>query len=230
MQNQFLTLTNEVFSINSNNRIKLIAVSKRQPIDKMKAWIDFCHKKNIEIIFGENYVKEYAEKKQDLSGNFKTHLIGPLQSNKVKKAVEIFDCIQSVHSEKILKLINKEAEKLNRKMDVFLQVNISEDEAKSGFQKEELINIFNKDFINEVANVNIAGLMCITAFYENKEEVRPDFKKMYELKKEIELINNIKLELSMGMSADFNIAIKEGASMVRIGSSLFGERATNKKT
>ncbi|MCL4135478.1 UNVERIFIED_CONTAM: hypothetical protein GTU68_035798 [Idotea baltica] len=190
----------------------------------MKAWINFCDENNIEIIFGENYVKEYADKKAELTGNFKTHLIGPLQSNKVKKAVEIFDCIQSVHSEKVLKLINKEAEKLNKEMDVFLQVNISEDEAKSGFQKEELVEIFNKDFINKLANINIAGLMCITAFYENKEDVRPDFIKMCEIKKELELSNNIKLELSMGMSADYQIAIEEGASMVRIGSSLFGER------
>lgn len=218
MKDNFLKIYTDIKELTDNKNFQIIAVSKKQPVEKMNAWIEFCNENNIKVFFGENYVKEFINKSQALIGNYKTHLIGPLQSNKVKKAVENFDCIQSVHSLKFLNLIEKEASKINKLMDIMLQVNISNDENKSGFVREEVKEIF--DHAKQLKNTKIIGLMCITANYTNKEDVIPDFNAMHELRNQIDT----KLELSMGMSKDFDLALKCGASMVRIGSSLFGQR------
>lgn len=218
MKEKFLKILKDVKRIAENKKVKIIAVSKKQTVEKMNTWLEFCAENGIETLFGENYVKEFVDKKDKLNGEYQSHLIGPLQSNKVKKAVEAFDCIQSVHSLKLLNLIEKEASKLNKKMKVMLQINISDDENKSGFMISEIREAFENS--KELKNVKIIGLMCITANYSDKEDVIPDFSRMKELRDELDS----NLELSMGMSKDYDLAIQSGATMVRIGSSLFGER------
>ncbi|RMG43376.1 MAG: YggS family pyridoxal phosphate-dependent enzyme [Candidatus Dadabacteria bacterium] len=208
----------------SADAVKLVAVSKRQPPWKMKAYQKFCGDK--QAIFGENYVQEFQQKKPELEGGFRVHLIGVLQSNKAPAAVKLFDVIESIHSLKTAQAVNTAAQKINKRQEVLLQVNISGDRAKSGFKPEEL-----KCFLSEEAcrldNLSYCGLMTITRYYDTPEDVRPDFIRMRELA--FELFDSFKelfkgREISMGMSRDYQIAIEEGATLVRVGSAIFGER------
>lgn len=192
--------------------ISLITISKRRSLEDMQALLDAYPE---QIIFGENFVQEFEVKKPLLKGNFQSHLTGPLQSNKAKKAVALFDVIETVHSLKIAKAISKEAKKINKIQEVFLQVNISEDTAKNGFLAEELESTLPE--ILALDNLRVTGLMCITRLYDNPEEVRADFIKMRKLRDSIKL----ELKISMGMSADFEIAVREGADVVRVGSAIF---------
>jgi pyridoxal phosphate enzyme (YggS family) len=205
-----------------SSSIELLAVSKRQPIEKIQHYIQVAQKYGARVLLGENQVQEFDIKStqlpSELSKDTSTHLIGHLQSNKAKKAVELFDCIQSVDSLKLLQLIDKEAQKIDKKIPIFLQVNISGDPKKYGFLPEELSVVIGS--VKESTNISLEGLMTITKLYEHSEEARSDFKAMYDLKNSIDTT----LKLSMGMSADFDIAIEEGADIVRVGSALFGVR------
>ena len=198
--------------------IELLAVSKRQSVEKIQSYIQIANKYKIKALLGENQVQEFELKSAQLSPKTFAHLIGHLQSNKVKKAVQLFECIQSVDSLKLLKVINKEARKIDKKIDIFLQVNISEDPKKHGFLPEELSSAIA--VAQECESLSLKGLMTITKFYEQPEEARLDFKAMHKLRNSI----RPSLKLSMGMSADFDIAIEEGADIVRVGSGIFGER------
>ena len=214
--------------------IKLVAVSKFHDVELMNKYLNIFQKEHPscygQVIFGEAYVQEYKSKINKLSGNFKTHLIGAFQSNKVKDAIKLFDVIQSVHKKKLLELINVEAEKAKKVQDIYLQINISQDGDKSGFDADEASNIIKCD-INHLNSVRLCGLMTITKQYDDPQKARYDFTKMKHFYDEIlswvnSNYNNPpdSFELSMGMSDDFDIAIEEGATMVRIGSKLFGER------
>ena len=197
----------------------LLVVSKKQSPERMQTLIDY----QPGIQFGENYVQEFELKKPHLAGNYQVHLIGPLQSNKVRKAVSLFNVIQSVGSLKIAELISQEAEKQGKIQKVFLQVNISEDQGKAGFLRAEIEDLFFK--IIALPNLEILGLMTITRFYSNIEDVVPDFQQMSSLRERILKRYQIpNLLLSMGMSADYDLAIKAGADLVRVGTSIFGER------
>jgi len=203
----------------NTSRVQLLGVSKKQPLEKMKAYQAQCQELNYPCIFGENYVQEFKAKREEFPDLAPTHLIGPLQSNKVKLAVSLFACIQSVHSLKVLELIAEEAEKQNKVQSIFLQVDISCDQAKSGFLPEQLEAPLS--FIANNTNcIKLAGLMTITRLYDIAEQARPDFAKLREIRDSI----NPQLDLSMGMSADYSIAVEEGATIVRVGSALFGER------
>lgn len=199
--------------------VRLVAVSKRQELEKINQLLA----SNYPVTLGENYVQEFAEKKSSLIGNYEAHFIGPLQSNKAKKAVELFDVIQSVNSLKLLGKINKAAENLNSKQKVFVQVNISEDTNKSGFLAEELKQHLGDITAHEA--IEIAGLMTITRYYDKREEVLPDFERMNELRLDLQDDLGVKLLLSMGMSADFDLAIKAGSDLVRVGTAIFGARS-----
>jgi PLP dependent protein len=208
------------------SEITLIAVSKKQSIEKMLAYMDVCKQHNHRVVFGENYVQEFKNKKNLLKGEYKTHLIGLLQKNKSKDALVNFDCIESVHNISLLKELEKVAEKNKIKREIFLQVNISSDDNKGGFEEVELRQVFEQ-CLPQLRFLNIVGLMTITKFYENAEDVRPDFVRFRKLKEA--LYNDFpsmrnKLLLSMGMSQDFDIAIEEGADLVRVGTALFGDR------
>ena len=190
---------------------KIIAVSKTFKIDKILPLIEHGH-----IDFGENKVQEAIEKWSEVkykNSNIKLHMIGKLQTNKVKFAVKIFDYIHSVDSEKLAKKIVDEQIKINKKLKIFIQINIGEENQKSGIKKNEL-----KDFVSYCKNINldVVGLMCIPPSDTDSSEY---FKDMDFLNK-----NFFFKELSMGMSSDYLKATENSSTYLRIGSSIFGNR------
>jgi len=198
--------------------IKLVAVTKTATIEQIKEAISAGVK-----IIGENKVQEAKEKYQILSANIEWHLVGHLQTNKVKYAIEIFDFIHSVDSIKLAKEIDRRSLQFGMITNVLVEVNVSGEETKYGIKSEE-IEPFLKE-ISEFSRIKVRGLMTIAPIAEDKEEVRPYFRKLRELSKEIKSknIKNVKMDyLSMGMTDDFEVAIEEGANMVRIGRGVFG--------
>ncbi len=184
---------------------KLVVVTKCRSVDEIKLAVDAGAK-----IIGENRVKEFKEKVDSVEGVEK-HMIGHLQRNKVKEAVQLFDCIESVDSVKLVIEIDKRAKELGKVMPIFLEVKF--EEQKHGFSVEELDVMF--DEISRLKNIEIVGLMCMAPFVD-MEETRPYFKKMKELKDKY----GVK-ELSMGMSNDYKVAVEEGSTLVRIGTAIF---------
>lgn len=219
-----------VNSAKQNEFVQLVAVSKKQSIEAMQAYINWAASRKIAAVFGENYVQEYKQKVTQLTGTFECHLIGPLQRNKAKEAVRLFDVIQSVHSAKLAEELDKEAAKQKKIQRIFLQINISQDTAKSGFSVADATE-FLRDGINHFEHLQLEGLMTITREYENAEDARLDFRQFALLRSKFlsepqlsKAFKEGKCALSMGMSQDFEVAINEGASMVRIGTLLFGQR------
>jgi pyridoxal phosphate enzyme (YggS family) len=194
-----------------NNEPKIVAVSKTFKIDKIMPLIEYGH-----IDYGENKVQEAVEKWTDIkqkNPKIKLHMIGKLQTNKVKFAVQIFDYIHSVDSEKLAKKISEEQNKINKKIKIFLQVNIGDEIQKSGINKMAVKRLVN--YCREIG-LDVIGLMCIPPANIDPENY---FKEMNKL--------NIDLgftELSMGMSSDFLVAVKYLSTYVRVGSSIFGQR------
>jgi len=198
--------------------IKLVAVTKTATIKQIKEAISVGVK-----IIGENKVQEAKEKYQILSANIEWHLVGHLQTNKVKYAIEIFDLIHSVDSIKLAKEIDKRSLQFGMITNVLVEVNVSGEETKYGIKPEE-VEPFLKE-ISEFSRIRVRGLMTIAPIAEDKEEVRPYFRKLRKLfeKIKIENMKNIRMDyLSMGMTEDFEAAIEEGANMVRIGRGIFG--------
>ena len=191
---------------------KVIAVSKTFKLDKILPLIDHGH-----LDYGENKVQEAIEKWSEIKlkkKDLKIHLIGKLQSNKVKQAIKIFDYIHSVDSEKLAKKIADEQQKVQRKLKIFIQVNIGDENQKSGIDKEEVSQLVS--YCKEIG-LDLIGLMCIPPINVDPENY---FGEMNELNKSLDLS-----ELSMGMSSDFLIAAKYFSTYVRIGSSIFGQRS-----
>lgn len=205
--------------VNRNSQeIKLVAVTKTATIEQIKEAIIAGVK-----IIGENKVQEAKEKYQILTADIEWHLVGHLQTNKVKYAIEIFDCIHSVDSIKLAEEIDKRSLQFGKITNVLVEVNVSGEETKYGIKPEE-VEPFLKE-ISEFSRIRVRGLMTIAPITEDKEEVRPYFRKLRELSKEIKSknIKNVKMDcLSMGMTEDFEVAIEEGANMVRIGRGIFG--------
>lgn len=202
------------------SEIKLVAVSKNHLARK----INFFQEHNIKI-FGENRVQELRRKNNKLDSNVNWHFIGHLQRNKVKHITKMENClmIESVDSPRLAAEIDKRSEKNNRIMPVLIEVNVSGDDNKYGFRPEETLD-FIKKAVKEYKHLDIKGLMTILPYLDDPEELRPFFKKLAKLKGKADE-NNLGLsELSMGMSNDYKIAIEEGATIVRIGTALFGER------
>ena len=199
-------------NLNIINRTKIIAVSKTFKMDKILPLIEYGH-----IDYGENKVQEAVEKWTDVkekNPNIKLHLIGKLQTNKVKFAVKLFDYIHSVDSIKLAKKISDESLKLNKKIKIFIQVNIGQEVQKSGIDKNDLDNLI---FFCKNLNLELVGLMCIPPL--NLDPLIY-FKQMSKLNK-----NYGFPDLSMGMSSDYLIAAENSATYLRIGSSIFGERS-----
>ena len=193
------------------NNPKIVAVSKTFKIDKILPLIDYGH-----ADFGENKVQEALEKWTEIkkvNSKIKLHMVGKLQTNKVKFAVQIFDYIHSVDSEKLAKKIKDEQIKINKKIKVFLQVNIGGENQKSGINKNDVFNLAS--FCREIS-LDAIGLMCIPPTNIDPETF---FEEMNILNKTLGFS-----ELSMGMSSDFMLAIKHSSTCVRIGSSIFGQR------
>ena len=191
---------------------KIIAVSKTFKMDKISPLVEHGH-----LDFGENKVQEaiekWTEKKHD-NPKIRLHLIGKLQTNKVKYALKIFDYIHSIDSKKLAKKIADEEVKQNKKIKIFLQVNIGDEDQKSGVSKDELISLYNycKDL-----KLNVIGLMCLPPINEDPNKY---FKEIYQLNKKLDLS-----ELSMGMSSDYLKAVENYSTYLRIGSSIFGSRS-----
>ena len=199
-------------SLKINNLPKIIAVSKTFKIDKILPLIDYGH-----IDFGENKVQEAMDKWTEVklkNSNIKLHMIGKLQTNKVKFAVKLFDFIHSVDSEKLAKKIADEQLKINKKIKIFIQVNIGDEDQKSGINKNEL-----NDFVLycKKINLDVIGLMCIPPINFDPESY---FEEMNKLNKDLGFV-----ELSMGMSSDYLTAVKYLSTYVRVGSSIFGQRS-----
>ena len=198
--------------LNINNNPKIIAVSKTFKIDKILPLIEYGH-----YDYGENKVQEAVEKWTEIKKKYpkiRLHMVGKLQTNKVKFAVKIFDYIHSVDSEKLARKIVDEQNKINKKIKVFLQVNIGDENQKSGIDKNEVTQLVS--FSKEIG-LEVIGLMCIPPVNIDPEVY---FEEMNKLNKDIGLP-----ELSMGMSSDYILAAKHSSTHIRVGSSIFGQRS-----
>ena len=209
----------ETFSKQISKEITLVAVSKTKPIsDIMEAY------EAGQRIFGENKIQEMVNKYEALPKDIKWHMIGHLQSNKVKYMAHFVNLIHGVDSFKTLKEINKQAKKHNRVIDCLLQVRIAKEETKFGLEFSEIENILKSDELALLENVNISGLMGMASFSSDKDEVSKEFQSLKTLFDKMN-DSNMKLDiLSMGMSGDFKLAIKNGSNMIRVGSAIFGSR------
>ena len=203
---------------------RLVAVSKTKPESALLQAYEAGQRK-----FGENRVQELSSKHESLPKDIEWHMIGHLQSNKVKFIAPFVTLIHAVDSEKLLKEIQKQAAKNNRKIACLLQMHIAEESAKFGFENQELIDLVSdQEFFDKYPNVEVQGLMGMATFTSDEEQVRKEF---ISLRKTFESINqlpnwknNPMTTLSMGMSGDYKIAIEEGSTLVRIGSAIFGSR------
>lgn len=203
--------------------VTLVAVSKTHPAESIMEAYDVGHR-----IFGENKVQELVSKYEVLPKDIEWHLIGHLQSNKVKYIVPFVWLIHSVDSLKLLSVIDREAQKVNRTVDCLLQIHIASEETKFGFSVDELEELLNSDEYQTMKNIRVVGLMGMATFTENMDQVRMEFKflgNLFKLMQEKYFQGKPWFkELSMGMSGDYKIAIEQGSTMVRIGSNIFGHR------
>ena len=198
--------------------VQLVAVSKTHPVEKILEVYNLGQR-----VFGENKVQELREKQPLLPKDIQWHLIGHLQTNKVKYIAEFIDTIQSVDSAKLLEEINRQAEKNNRKIKVLLQVKIAEEESKFGLEIHEAKELFTDWLNGNYQNVEVEGLMGMATFTDNKAQVMKEFTFLKQIFDKMSLQKPLKI-LSMGMSDDYLLAIDCGANSVRIGSAIFGNR------
>ena len=202
-------------------KIRLLAASKSQPVDAIRAALEA----GVTLI-GENYVKEAEEKKNQLSNaKVEWHMIGHLQRNKAKLAVELFEVVESLDNLALAQELNKEAGKRGKVIRAFIEVNLANEQSKTGIAKGDVADLLKR--IAGLGHIRAEGLMTVPPFRENPEEVRPYFRELRDLRDSLSSLNlpNVQLqELSMGMSHDFTVAIEEGATIVRVGTALFGPR------
>ncbi len=216
---------NEIESLKPKNQsCKLLAVSKTQPLKMLEE--AYLHGTRI---FAENKVQELATKYEALPKDIEWHLIGHLQSNKVKYIAPFVSLVHSVDSLKLLEEINKQALKNGRIIDCLLQIYIAQEETKFGLSSTEAIGIFESPEFKDMKGIKITGLMGMASNTTNQTQIRKEFKSLKTFFDELCLqyppTDNINLkEISMGMSSDYRIAIEEGSTMIRIGSAIFGER------
>lgn len=200
--------------------VTLIAVSKTKPVEVLQEAYDLGVR-----VFGENKVQELTEKYDALPRDIRWHMIGHLQTNKVKYIVEKAELIHSVDSLRLAQAIEKEAAKRERTVDILVEVNVAEEESKFGVRVDEVIPFIEK--LALFSHIHVCGLMTIAPFVENPEENRPIFKNLHKLSVDIahKNIDNVNVNiLSMGMTNDYEVAIEEGATMVRVGTGIFGAR------
>ena len=200
--------------------VTLIAVSKTKPVEMLEACMD-----NGITVFGENKVQELCEKYEVLPKDLHWHMIGHLQRNKVKYITDKVELIHSVDSLRLAQAISDDAVKKGVNVDILIEVNVGEEDSKFGLKTEETENLVRE--ISELPNVFIKGLMTIAPYTEVAEENRTIFRTLKQLSVDIERknIDNVSMSvLSMGMTGDYEVAIEEGATMVRVGTGIFGER------
>ena len=200
--------------------VTLIAVSKTKPLEDLQEAYR-CG----ERVFGENKVQEIALKQPQMPKDACFHMIGHLQRNKVRQVLPLVSMIHSVDSLRLAQEIQQEAKRLGRIVDILLEVNVAGEESKFGFAPEEVIH--NLQMIREFSHIRVCGLMTIAPFVENSEQNRPVFKQLFQLYVDIKHknIDNVNMSvLSMGMTGDYEVAVEEGATMIRVGTGIFGVR------
>jgi pyridoxal phosphate enzyme (YggS family) len=218
-------LEDNLKQIQSNipKNVTLVAVSKTKPIEAIQELYNAGQR-----VFGENRVQELVEKHEELPKDIKWHLIGHLQRNKVKYIAPFVEMIHSTDSERLLDEINLQAKKTNRKINVLLQFFIAQEETKFGFDWDEIQDLFSRRKPESFDSIDFCGVMGMASFSDDESQVRNEFKKLKQifdqLKQTYFLGSTSFSEISMGMSGDFQMAIEEGSTMVRVGSSLFGKR------
>lgn len=202
--------------------VTLVAVSKTKPVtDLMEAYITG------QRIFGENKIQEMVDKWEQMPKDIEWHMIGHVQTNKVKYMAPFVQLIHGVDSLKLLEEINKQAQKNNRIIDCLLQIYIAEEESKFGLDEVELHNLLNSDSFIQMNNIKIVGLMGMATFTDNQNQIKKEFthlKTVFDTLQKLEPKNCELNTISMGMSGDYPLAIACGSNMVRIGSSIFGGR------
>ena len=209
----------------SSEDITLIAVTKTVDVDKILEAIEY----GVTDV-GENKPQELARKYDIIGDKVKWHLIGSLQTNKVKYIIDKVHMIHSLDRESLCEEIQKRAEKIDKLIKCLVQVNISKEESKHGLEEEQVVD-FIKQVSKDYKNIHIQGLMTMAPFVDDEKEIRKVFSKLKKLSVEISNLNlpNVEMDtLSMGMSHDYKIAIEEGATIIRVGTSIFGQRNYNK--
>ncbi|TMI82387.1 MAG: YggS family pyridoxal phosphate-dependent enzyme [Bacteroidetes bacterium] len=204
-----------------SHHVTLVAVSKTKSVPEIKELYDLGHRD-----FGENYEQELVDKQSRLPRDIRWHFIGHLQSNKVKKIAPFIHLVQSVDTLKLLKEINKQAEKNNRVIDCLLQVHIAQEETKFGLDEQELERLMGSDSkeLQQLRSVTVCGLMGMASFTDDMDKVKAEFRYLKSVFDKFKQKHSTFDVLSMGMSADYSIAVGQGSTMVRIGSLIFGER------
>lgn len=201
------------------SHVQLVAVSKTKPIsDIMEAY------NAGQRIFGENKIQEMTEKQEVLPKDIEWHMIGHIQRNKVKYMASYVALIHGVDSLKLLREIDKQAKKHNRVIPCLLQIHIAEEETKFGFDETDLNKLVLSNEIGQLSNIKIVGLMGVATFTDNSLQIRKEFKQLKQLFEKTKLVFPHISQLSMGMSGDYKMAIEEGSTMIRVGSSIFGSR------
>lgn len=209
----------------AGDKVTLVAVSKTKPAADIQALYDLGHRD-----FGENYVQELVEKEAQLPKDIRWHFIGHLQTNKAKYIAGFVHLVHGVDSFKLLREINKQAAKHNRVVECLLQVHIAQEETKFGLDQTELEDILVNHALDVKAlpHVQVVGLMGMASFTDDRNKVRDEFHRLkatFDKLNQLQTTNHKLQTLSMGMSADYKIALEEGSTMIRVGSLLFGERA-----
>lgn len=202
------------------NSVTLAAVSKYKPIEDLQEAYDAGQR-----IFAESRPLELRDKYVALPKDIKWHFIGHLQTNKIKYIIDFVDLIQSVDSFRLLESLDKEAQKAERVVDVLLEVFVAKEETKQGFSPEEIIELFSNRSLSNYPNIQVVGLMAMASFTDNEAQISSEFKSVRSLYDRVNTDFNANMTtLSMGMSSDYELAIAQGANLVRIGSSIFGGR------
>ena len=201
---------------------RLIAVSKTQPVEKILEAYEAGQR-----LFGENKVQELTAKYESLPKDIEWHMIGHVQSNKVKYMAPFVHLIHSVDSLKLLIEIDRQAKKVNRAISCLLQIHIATEETKFGFSESEVLEMLQSDQFRSLANIRILGLMGMATLTDDQAQIRKEFKSLKTLFEKIKFLgipNTDMKELSMGMSSDNKIAVEEGSTFIRVGTAIFGER------
>lgn len=219
-----MSIKENLFEIKSElpKNVTLVAVSKTKPISDLMEAYDADQR-----IFGENKIQEMTEKWEAMPKDIQWHMIGHIQTNKVKYMAPYVSLIHGVDSLKLLEEINKQAIKNNRIIDCLLQIHIAEEETKFGLNEEELDHLIDSDSFKTMSNIRIVGLMGMATFTNNQSQIKKEFlllKSIFDHKKTLSIVNCQLSILSIGMSGDYKLAIESGSSMIRIGSSIFGGR------
>lgn len=202
-------------------KVQLLAVSKRFDVQKIQEAFD-----QGQLLFGENYIQEAEKKIYELPSSISWHFIGHLQSNKAKLAAQLFQVIETVDRLKIAKALNKHAQEIGKTLDILVQINIGQEKQKAGVDPQDAELLLKE--LGNMENLRIRGLMAMPPFSNDPEQTRPHFKALRKMSDQFTdkgyFAHNAPTILSMGMSNDFRVAIEEGSTLVRIGTSIFGKR------